>query len=69
MVRFRYSGELPQAFTGGGFEAGIVEPGGEFEVPDEAAEAFAQHGLLAEVKPGGAKKKTTNTAEAVQTDA
>lgn len=66
MVRFKYAGDLPRAFTGAGFEAGVIEPGSEFEVPDEVAESFGQHGLLAEVKPG-VKKKTTTTAEAVQT--
>lgn len=67
MARFMYSGELPQAFSGAGFEAGVIEPGGEFEVPDEAAEAFAQHGLLAEVKASVKTTKKTTTAEAVQT--
>lgn len=67
MARFRYSGELPQAFTGAGFETGVIEPDGEFEVPDDVAHVFAQHGLLAEVKASVKTTKKTTTAEAVQT--
>lgn len=67
MVRFKYTGDLPRAFSGAGFEAGAVEPDGEFEVPDETAGAFAQHGLLTEVKAGTKTTKKTTTAEAVQT--
>lgn len=67
MVRFKYTGDLPRAFSGAGFEAGVVDPDGEFDVPDETAGAFAQHGLLAEVKAGAKTSKKTTAAEAVQT--
>lgn len=54
MRRFRYTGSVPVVFSP---PVGAVDPGVEFDVPDEHGPSFAQHGLLEEVSIKKTEKK------------
>lgn len=49
-MRVRYTGPIPTMFIG----VGEVEPGGEFDVPDEVADRYLQHG---HIEPAGTPTK------------
>lgn len=42
MIKFRYTGPVATVFSDGGI--GEVDPGAEFQAPDEVAVMFALHG-------------------------
>lgn len=55
-MRLHHDGPLTVSFHVGEFVVPDVEPGADFEVPDELAPAFLQHGHVREVKKAPSKK-------------
>lgn len=51
-VRLRYTGTHPQAFT----EAGHLEPGDEFEVPEDQAERYLRRPDIEEAEAARRKR-------------
>lgn len=62
-MRVRYTGPIPTTFL----TVGEVEPGAEFDVPDEVADRYLQHG---HIEPAGkpTKAKLSKPADTAAQD-
>lgn len=60
MPRFRYVGTQPTTFAP---PVGFIQPGDEFDVPDDLAQSYAQHGLIEPVTKSAKAIKQPATAE------
>lgn len=62
-MKLRYDGPIAVSFSVDDFVVPDVEPGTEFDVPNELATAFLQHGHVREVKKArtqGERKSDVN---------